>query len=456
MTSENCENLNDYLNHIQTDINHTMSINTYTVNMNLKLIDNSIAEFFEKMDLRIIRELSLCFNRLPSIPNNFSQHLSNLERLDLSNNCLKELPTSFNLLTKLKHLKIDHNELQSLPKVLAGIRSLKSLSILHNKIEEISEELGNLINLEILDLSSNNLSELPYSFATLNRLKELNLAENNYNIIPECIINGMRNLEVLDLSRNKSIKLNVPPCSKRLKKFYAMENGVCRTFPRWLLTSKFSEIEEINLNGTEFLKFRFPGESALLYLRSLSITQSTLSENIINKLTRNMIKLEILDVSNDDSCKAGNIFCTIPIQQLKNPQLLKKLYLQNTGLPMISRSVNALCNITLMNLSNNRISWLPNEFCQLRKLETLIIVNNGLSILPDNFGNLSALKELIAGSNKFSHLPASMNKLKELRLLDLYDNDFSEIPWDVVNLENLQGLDLEYNFFSTENLMVRH
>ncbi|XP_033214795.1 leucine-rich repeat protein soc-2 homolog isoform X2 [Belonocnema kinseyi] len=414
-----------------------------------------MTEFCDKMNLRIVRELSLCTNHLTCIPNNFSQHLSHLQRLDISNNNLKELPSSFNLLMKLEHLKLDHNEFQTLPKVLAEIRSLKTLSISHNKLEEHSEDLGSLINLESLDLSSNNLSSLPYSFVRLNRLRELNLAENKFNIIPECIINGMRNLEFLDLSLNKKIKLNVPPCSRILRKFDAMNNGVCRRFPRWLLTSKFSALQEVNLNGTEFTKFKFPDENSLLNLRSLSMTQSTVSDQILEKLTRNMIRLEKLNVGNENPEKEGNILCNLPVQQLKNPHLLREIYIPGVGLPMMGRSVADLRNITIMDIGRNRIGWLPDEFCLLQKLEILIMDNNGLSILPDNFGNLVALKELIANSNRLSNLPDSMGSLKKLCFLDLYENDFTEMPVDLDNLENLEGLDMEYNFFSTESLMVR-
>lgn len=454
MLPENSTIKPDQPDHIKTDQNHIMS-DTQLVNMNLKLTDNSMAEFCDKMDLRIVLELSLCTNHLSCIPNNFSQHLSNLKRLDISNNNLKELPSSFNLLTKLEHLKLDHNEFQTLPKVLAEMRSLKTLSISHNKLEEHSEDLGSLINLETLDLSSNNLSSLPYSFVRLNRLRELNIAENKFNIIPECIINGMRNLEILDLSLNKRMNLNVPPCSRILRKFYAMKNGVCRRFPRWLLTPKYSALQEVNMNGTEFTKFKFPDENALLNLRSLSMTQSTLSDQILEKLTRNMIRLEKLNVGNDNPEKEGNILCSMPVQQLKNPHLLREIYMQGVGLPMMGRSVADLRNVTIMDISRNRIDWLPDEFCLLQKLEVLIMDNNGLSILPENFGNLVALKELIANSNHLSNLPASMKSLKKLRFLDLYENDFFEMPVDLDNLENLEGLDIEYNFFSTESLMVR-
>ena len=455
MSPENNTIKTDHRDHIQTDKNLTM-LDTQTINMNKKLTDNSITEFCDNMDLRIVRELSLCFNHLPCIPNNFSQYLSNLKRLDISNNNLEELPNSFYLLTKLEHLKLDYNKFQTLPKVLAEIRSLSTLSISHNKIEEYSEALGSLINLESLDLSSNNLSKLPYSFVRLNRLRELNLAENKFDIIPECVINGMRNLEFLDLSLNKNIKLNVSPCSRILRKFYAMKNEVCKTFPRWLLTSKFSTLQEVNFNGTEFKEFKFPDENALLNLRNLSMTQSTLSDYILENLTENMIRLEKIDIGNDESHKEGNIFCNLPIQQLKNPQLVKEIYMQRVGLPMMGRSVGDLRNITIMNISTNKVSWLPDEFCLLQKLEVLIIENNDLTSLPENFGNLTVLKELIANTNHLSSLPSSMINLKELRLIDLYDNDFFEMPWDVANLENLQGLDVEYNFFSTDNLTVKN
>lgn len=454
MAENNNRKMSDYLNKIEADKIDEMSVDTQ-INMNFQLIDNSIIEFCDKMDLTIVHELSLCFNKLSFIPNNFSQHLINLEKLDLSNNNLQELPTSFSLLTKLEHLKMDNNKFQTMPIVLVGNRRLKYLSICHNTLNEIDEELGLLINLEILNLSFNKLTKFPKSFAKLNRLRELNIAGNKFDIIPGCITDGMRNLEILDLSLNLNIKLNVPPCSKRLMKFYATDNNTCRTFPRWLLTSAYSSLEEVNFNQTHFLKFTFPKENAVLNLRNVSLNQSDLTDNILELLTKNMYRLEKLDIGNDSFAKKeGNTFCNVPGPKLKNPHLIKEIDMKGTGLPMVSRFIVNLTNITNIDFSHNTIAWLPDEFCNLIKLQILIINNNSLSVLPDNFGNLIALKELTIYGNQISNLPESMCNLKELRVLDLYDNELMEVPWNAVNLEQLEAIDIDCNFFSTDNLTV--
>ncbi|XP_043480242.1 leucine-rich repeat and death domain-containing protein 1-like [Leptopilina heterotoma] len=454
MTNNNSK-LSDYLEKIETDDIAEMSGDT-NINMNFQLLDNSITAFCDKKDLRIVQELSLCFNKLSCIPNNFSQHLINLEKLDLSNNNLQELPTSFSSLSNLQYLKIDNNKFVVMPIVLAGNQRLKSLSICHNSLNEISEELGSLITLEHLNLSFNKLIKFPKSFAKLHRLRELNIAGNKFDIIPSCITNGMRNLEILDVSLNKSIKLNEPPCSKRLIKFYAMDNGLCRTFPRWLLTSPYSSVEEVNFNQTEFSKYTFPKDKVVLNLRILSINQSDLTDNNLEMLTENMYRLEKLDIGNDKlTKKEGNVFCNVPCH-FKNPQLINEIDMKFTGLPIVSRLITNLANITKIDFSQNSISWLPDEFCNLSKLEILIINNNSIPVLPDNIGNLKALRELVIYSNQLSRLPESMCNVKELRLLDLYDNELKEIPWNAVNLENLEAIDIDCNFFSTDDLTIRN
>lgn len=430
MTDNDNINMSDYLDKIETD--NKMSVETH-FNLNGKLRIHPLEEIINKIDLTVLREL------------------------DISNNNLQELPASFSLLTKLEHLKMDNNKFKTLPIVIAGNRHLKSLSCSNNQLEIISEELGSLNNLEILNLSFNNLSKFPKTFAKLNRLREFNFAGNKFEIIPQCITDGMRNLEILDLSLNKCIKLNVPPCSRRLKKFYAMNNSICRTFPRWLLTSAYSSIEEVNFNETEFLKFSFPKERANLNLRVFNFNQSVLTDNLFEMLTKDMHRLEKIDIGNDSlRSKDGNTFCNVPCQNFKNPQTIKEIDMKCTGLPMVSRLINNLTNITIIDLSHNNIAWLPDEFCLLMKLEVLIINDNSLSLLPDNFGNLVGLKELIVYRNKLSSLPASMSNLKELRLLDVYDNSLQEVPWHAVNLEHLQAIDIDVNYFSTDNLTIRN
>jgi len=79
-----------------------------------------------------------------------------LESLNLSRNCLDELPIPF----------------------FEVFGQLKVLNLSHNRIRRLNEEFGGLVNLRRLDISNNLLKRLPLSFANLEHLEWLNVGNN--------------------------------------------------------------------------------------------------------------------------------------------------------------------------------------------------------------------------------------------------------------------------------------
>lgn len=91
---------------------------------------------------------------------------------------------------------------------------------------------------------------------------------------------------------------------------------------------------------------------------------------------------------------------------------------------------------------------LPDEICNLYKLQTLYLQFNGLRYLPEDIGNLSRLKTLKLGGNELRRLPDSITKLKELEMLTIWRNELYELPSEIGNLTQLKGLDISSNNLS--------
>ena len=53
-----------------------------------------------------------------------------------------------------------------------------------------------------------------------------------------------------------------------------------------------------------------------------------------------------------------------------------------------------------IDLSNNRLTRLPDEICEIQSLENLLLENNLIYNLPHQFWRLKALKELVLSKNK--------------------------------------------------------
>ncbi|KAB0395435.1 hypothetical protein E2I00_005238, partial [Balaenoptera physalus] len=95
-----------------------------------------------------------------------------------------------------------------------------------------------------------------------------------------------------------------------------------------------------------------------------------------------------------------------------------------------------------LSLNNNKLTVLPDELCNLKKLETLSLNNNQLRELPSTFGQLSALKTLSLSGNQLRALPPQLCNLRHLDVVDLSKNQIRSIP-DTVR--ELQVIELNLN-----------
>lgn len=84
--------------------------------------------------------------------------------------------------------------------------------------------------------------------------------------------------------------------------------------------------------------------------------------------------------------------------------------------------------LTHLDLSNCKISVLPEALCDLIALKFLQASNNLLTFLPTSFGGLKSLSKLILPHNKLSQLPASFAELRSLEVLNISNNEFRSVP----------------------------
>lgn len=77
---------------------------------------------------------------------------------------------------------------------------------------------------------------------------------------------------------------------------------------------------------------------------------------------------------------------------------------------------------THLDLSNNLLVTLPNNFIILKQITKLDLSKNMLIEIPENFGEMTQLKYLDLYANQISRLPLSLSELKNLRWLDLKEN----------------------------------
>ena len=123
---------------------------------------------------------------------------------------------------------------------------------------------------------------------------------------------------------------------------------------------------------------------------------------------------------------------------------LQVLNLSNTlicGLPV---KIGQLTNIRSLNLSNTQISALVPEIGKLKNIRSLNLSNTTISELPQNIGNLMKLEELDISNTNINKLPASIGKLTKLQSLNLSNTKINGFPVSIEKLPNLKNLDLSF------------
>jgi hypothetical protein len=121
-----------------------------------------------------VRNLYISSNPTPSL--DISQHLLNLQRLELASMGLKELPDSFGQLTpNIRSINLNFNSIKDL-RPLLNIKRLNELLLAGNKLERLRANalvLGKLETLTKLDWRDNPLTLRFYASTSENRVMSL-------------------------------------------------------------------------------------------------------------------------------------------------------------------------------------------------------------------------------------------------------------------------------------------
>jgi hypothetical protein len=113
----------------------------------------------------------------------------------------------------------------------------------------------------------------------------------------------------------------------------------------------------------------------------------------------------------------------------------------------IPRNKDTLLQITHLNLSNFKISNIPDEFWKLTQITHINF--HGCEIKDiKSFQKIDSLKQLVyldLSSNYLSHIPTDLSKLSNLKHLNLSQNNIKELPNNLEKFISLISLDLSWN-----------
>lgn len=176
-------------------------------------------------------------------------------------------------------------------------------------------------------------------------------------------------------------------------------------------------------------------------LHTLEITSSHLKE--IPK-TDELEDLAILRLSHND------IKYVDSESKINERKSLTHILLEHNRVESIEERVitganlEALC---VINLSHNRLSYLPPDFVkEAKKLSYLDLSCNQLERLPESITTCKRLQLLFLTDNQLGQLPESLDKLKNLRKLFLSYNNLTSLPETIGSCTRLEKLRVSSNY----------
>ncbi|RZF38099.1 hypothetical protein LSTR_LSTR006498 [Laodelphax striatellus] len=279
----------------------------------------------------------------------------------------------------LEVLNLSHNSIKVLPRELGILEALVELNVENNKIGELPEEIGQLRHLKVLKAKINSLKSVPIELFKLKEIIHLDLSENSLEEIHEGL-GDLVTLQTLDISRNK---LSAFPLSLGY-----LTSLVTLNISHNQLASVPEEIQ--NLRG---------------------LTELDISHNNISELPPMTYMSHLMVI--EASC---NQIGELPT--FNNCRKLREVRFGQNKIEKID-----VCNfeevpVSVLILSSNQISEVPDDVARLTTLTILDISNNSITCVPPILARLRKLTHLKLDGNPIKNIRQDVLKTGTLRILD--------------------------------------
>lgn len=423
---------------------------------------------------------------------------SNVTRINLSNNLLRELPARSHLPDDLTYLDLSNNAIHRFTNdCFKGLWKLSDLRLNFNKLRVneylVDDAFADLINIKNLDLSHNpdlTFQVMPILTSGLQNssieVLRLNKIHCTFGLSTEVRINDVRslkytNLQELHMSSNRIELIEngalyfLPGTLKRISLadnrlafgLYILELMELKSL-EWLDTSMqhttHNPVEVVNSifsycrNKREQRKIVHENTNALTYKTVNSANISKTDENKIQKTpdmlwgNKTINTIPVPPNMKSFFCNESGLRYRLPSVRLTKNRI-ENLYCQDNILYAWTGPILGLDSLRILNLSNNFCSKVSKDFFQYVSTVSELYLNDnllGFSFVQDNdghiFGNLHRLRHLELKANRISYFHKAVFKnLLNLEYLDLSNNKLTAIDFDIANLKSLRYLDLSVN-----------
>ena len=312
--------------------------------------------------------------------------------LDCSNLQLTDLPKPC-LIMNLTILDVSGNCLLNLPPEVFEMVNLQTLNIAKNDFVVLSERVSKLSKLQCLDIYDTNINELPYALATMPCLQSLTWQPAELTRLE------VKNRHAIEGGR---LPLRIPPASVF---FGGWANA--KLFMNQIINSQSSHVLElcgINLPSLplELARIEFSG----------SISELTVTDCILAELPgwfSRFSMLTYLDLSNNKLARLPDnidVLTSISHLDLSSNPLLEPF-------PALA----ALSNLVFLNLCRTETKILHPSTTALVRLKTLALQNTKVSVIPGFVSKLVCLEALLLDGCHITSISWTIGHCPKLREL---------------------------------------
>lgn len=233
------------------DVQGLAALGSATVLQRLELRDNQIEELPRDFSrFTALRYLECSYNHIEDMSALETLPSGNLESLYLAQNRLRQV-RGLEPHTELRELELGHNKISSM-RGLEHLTNIRELWLGSNRIPRVDVDLSAFAHLTKLALTSNRLTSME-GLERVTSLEELYVSDNG--ITELCDLSALQNLRVLDVAANKLTGLGGVGMLQRLTDLWANGNAIVDLDGvEGALEGVKETLETLYLHGNPFLE----------------------------------------------------------------------------------------------------------------------------------------------------------------------------------------------------------
>jgi len=256
--------------------------------------------------------LGLDINHLRIIPEAI-RGLKGLNELSLDNNYIETIPSWLSEIETLTEFSINSNQITTFP----ILPSLEKINLNNNSIGEIPIEIDQMVNLERLNICNNKITTIPVEITTLHNFNIINYHENEIIYLPPQVERFL--LRIQDQYHYGTVYNDAQNVHNTMiqKCFRESMNRLTRNKPALTFPQTMNEIESSTLKGGNFKKLTAFCECDEVVM-GLNLTISEVIVAVWDRIRNHKDREEIINVLNIEIQDAKNMCFTGRVTRIVN------------------------------------------------------------------------------------------------------------------------------------------